>query len=348
MVPRVRSPGNGFVGGVLDSSEEETMIRKLLQGLFAFALVAAALAAGAQTYPARAVNFVVPYPAGGIYDLAARVIGAKLAESWGQPFLVQNRVGANGIIGTDSVAKSASDGYTIMMGGIGPHGINPSLYAKLPYNPVRDFAAVIHVISMPNVLVVHPSVDARSVKDLIALARAQPGRLTFSSAGSGSSQHLSGEMLKMMAGVNMTHVPYKGSAPSVTAVLAGEVSLQFGNINDVAEHVRGGKLRALAVTSAQRIPVLPDAPTMVESGIPGYEATAWIGVLAPAATPREIVTRLNQDIGRVLQTPDVLARLSQQGSAKIVGGSPEQFGDFIRAEVAKWASVVKQGGLKVE
>ena len=323
-------------------------MRKVLQGLFTFVLVAAALAAGAQTYPARAVNFVVPYPAGGYYDLLARVIGGKLAESWGQPFLVQNRVGANGMIGTDFVAKSAPDGYTIMMGGIGPHGINPSMYAKLPYNPVRDFAPVIHVASAPNVLVVHPSVDARSVKDLIALARSKPGALTFSSAGSGSSQHLSGEMLKMMAGVNMTHVPYKGSAPAVTAMLAGEVSLLFGTMADVVEHIRGGKLRALAVTSARRIPVLPEVPTMVESGIPGYEATAWFGVLAPAATPREIVTRLNQDIGRVLQMPDVLARISQQGSAEIVGGSPEQFGDFIRAEVAKWASVVKQAGVKVE
>lgn len=323
-------------------------MRKLLQGLFAFALVATALAAGAQTYPARAVHFVVPYPAGGYYDLLARVIGVKLNENWGQPVLVENRVGANGMIGTDFVAKSASDGYTIMMGGIGPHGINPSMYAKLPYNPVRDFAAVIHVASAPNVLVVHPSVATRSVRELIALARAQPGQLTFSSAGSGSSQHLSGEMLKMMAGVNMTHVPYKGSAPAVTAVLAGEVSLLFGTMADVVEHVRGGKVRALAVTSARRIPVLPDVPTMVEAGVPGYEATAWFGVLAPAATPREIVTRLNQDIGRVLQMPDVLARISQQGSAEIVGGTPEQFGDFIRAEVAKWALVVKQAGVKVE
>jgi len=323
-------------------------MRKVLQGLFTFVLVAAALAAGAQTYPARAVNFVVPYPAGGYYDLLARVIGGKLAESWGQPFLVQNRVGANGMIGTDFVAKSAPDGYTIMMGGIGPHGINPSMYAKLPYNPVRDFAPVIHVASAPNVLVVHPSVAARSVKDLIALARSKPGALTFSSAGSGSSQHLSGEMLKMMAGVDLTHVPYKGSAPAVTAMLAGEVSLLFGTMADVVEHIRGGKLRALAVTSARRIPVLPEVPTMVESGIPGYEATAWFGVLAPAATPREIVTGLNQDIGRVLQMPDVLARISQQGSAEIVGGTPEQFGEFIRAEVAKWASVVKQAGVKVE
>ena len=321
---------------------------KLLQGLFAFALVATALAAGAQTYPARAVNFVVPYPAGGIYDLAARVIGAKLAESWGQPFLVQNRVGANGIIGTDSVAKSASDGYTIMMGGIGPHGINPSMYAKLPYNPVRDFAAIIHVASAPNVLVVHPSVDARSVNELISLARAKPGQLTFSSAGSGSSQHLSGEMLKTMEGISITHVPYKGSAPGVTAVLGGEVTMMFGTMADVVEHVRGGKLRALAVTSARRIPVLPDLPTMVEAGVPGYEATAWFGMVGPAGMPHEIVAKLNQEIGRVLRMPDVLGRIAQQGSAEIVGGSPEQFGEFIRAEGAKWADVVKRAGVKVE
>ena len=323
-------------------------MRKVLQGLFTFTLVAAALAAGAQTYPARAVNFIVPYPAGGYYDLLPRVIGAKLADSWGQPFLVQNRVGANGMIGTDFVAKSASDGYTIMMGGIGPHGINPSMYAKLPYNPVRDFAPVIHVASAPNVLVVHPSVDARSVKDLIALARSKPGQFTFSSAGSGSSQHLSGEMLKTIAGVNMTHVPYKGSAPAVTAVLAGEVSLLFGTMADIVEHIRGGKVRALAVTSARRIPVLPDVPTMVESGVPGYEATAWFGVVGPAGMPLEIVAKLNQEIGRVLRMPDVLGRISQQGSAEIVGGSPEQFGEFIRAEVAKWADVVKRAGVKVE
>ena len=322
-------------------------MRKMQTTLLAI-LLACAAAASAQVYPTKAVRVVVPYPAGGYYDLLARVIGGKLAETWSQPFVVENRIGANGMIGTDFVAKSAPDGYTIMMGGIGPLGINPSMYAKLPYNPVRDFAPIIHVASAPNVLVVHPSVDARSVKELISLARAKPGQLTFSSAGSGSSQHLSGEMLKTMEGISITHVPYKGSAPGVTAVLGGEVTMMFGTMADVVEHVRGGKLRALAVTSARRIPVLPDVPTMVEAGVPGYEATAWFGMVGPAGMPREIVTKLNQEINRVLQTPDVLARISQQGSAEIVGGSPEQYGAFIRAEVAKWGNVVKEAGLKVE
>ena len=322
-------------------------MRKMQTTLLAI-LLACAAAASAQVYPTKAVRVVVPYPAGGYYDLLARVIGAKLADTWSQPFVVENRIGANGMIGTDFVAKSAPDGYTIMMGGIGPLGINPSMYAKLPYNPVRDFAPIIHVASAPNVLVVHPSVDARSVKELISLARAKPGQLTFSSAGGGSSQHLSGEMLKTIEAINITHVPYKGSAPGVTAVLAGEVTMMFGTMADVVEHARGGKLRALAVTSARRIPVLPDVPTMVEAGVPGYEATAWFGMVGPAGMPREIVTKLNQEINRVLQTPDVLARISQQGSAEIVGGSPEQYGAFIRAEVAKWGNVVKEAGLKVE
>ncbi len=323
-------------------------MKRMLQTLIGVMLACAAAVASAQTYPTKAVRVVVPYPAGGYYDLLARVIGAKLAETWSQPFVVENRVGANGIIGTDYVAKSVPDGYTIMMGGIGPHGINPSMYPKLPYNPIRDFAPIIHVASAPNVLVVHPSVNARSVKELIALAQSRPGDLTFSSAGTGSSQHLSGELFKLSSAVKMTHVPYKGSAPAVTAVLAGEVTLLFGTMADVVEHVRAGKLRALAVTGARRIPALADVPTMVEAGVPGYEATAWFGMLAPANTPRDIVVKLNLEINRVLQLPEVLARISQQGSAEILGGSPEQFGVFIRDEVAKWANVVKETGVKAE
>lgn len=311
-----------------------------------FACLAAA--AWGQSYPAKAVHVVVPYPAGGYYDLLARVIGGKLQETWGQPFVVENRVGANGMIGTDYVAKAAPDGYVIMMGGIGPHGTNPSIYQKLPYNPVRDFAAIIHVASAPNVLVVHPTVPARTVSDLVALAKAKPGGLTFSSAGRGSSQHLSGEMLKTIAGIDTTHVPYKGSAPGVTAVLAGEVSMMFATMADVVEHVRGGKVRALAVTGARRIPALPDVPTMVEAGIAGYEATAWFGMVAPAAVPRDIISKLNQEVGRILRMPDVLVRISQQGSAEIIGGTPEQFGEFIRSEVAKWSRVVKAAGVKPE
>ena len=323
-------------------------MRRSTQAFTGILFACLAAAAWGQSYPAKAVHVVVPYPAGGYYDLLARVIGGKLQETWGQPFVVENRVGANGMIGTDYVAKAAPDGYIIMMGGIGPHGTNPSIYQKLPYNPVRDFAAIIHVASAPNVLVVHPTVAARTVGDLVALARAKPGVLTFSSAGRGSSQHLSGEMLKTIARIDMTHVPYKGSAPGVTAVLAGEVSMMFATMADVVEHVRGGKVRALAVTGARRIPALPDVPTMVESGIAGYEATAWFGMVAPAAAPRDIVSKLNQEVGRILQLPDVLVRISQQGSAEIVGGTPEQFGEFIRSEVAKWSRVVKEAGVKPE
>lgn len=321
-------------------------MRKALEALLGIVLTGLASLAVAQTWPARPVHFVVPYPAGGYYDILARVIGAELAETLGQPFVVENRVGANGMVGTDYVAKSAPDGYTIMMGGIGPHGINPSMYPNLPYSPTRDFAAVIHVASAPNVLVVHPSVPVHNVKELIALARAKPGQIPFSSAGSGSSQHLSGAMLNMMAGIKLNHVPYKGSAPSVTAVLAGEVSMLFGTMADVVGHVHAGKLRALAVTSVQRIPALPEVPTMIEAGLPGFEATAWFGVLAPAATPRPIVERLNGEINRIIKSPEVLKRISQQGSALIVGGTPEQFADFIRAEIEKWGKVVKDSGAK--
>jgi tripartite-type tricarboxylate transporter receptor subunit TctC len=249
-------------------------------------------------------------------------------------------------VGTDFVAKSAPDGYTIMMGGIGPHGINPSMYPNLSYSPTRDFAAVIHVASAPNVLVVNPAVPVKSLGELIALARAKPGQVPFSSAGSGSSQHLSGEMLNTMAGIKLNHVPYKGSAPSVTAVLAGEVSVLFGTMADVVGHVKSGKLRALAVTSESRIPALPEVPTMIEAGLPGFEATAWFGVLAPAATPRPIVERLNGEINRILQKPEVLKRISQQGSALILGGTPEKFAEFIRAEIEKWGKVVRDSGAK--
>ncbi|TAK80129.1 MAG: tripartite tricarboxylate transporter substrate binding protein [Betaproteobacteria bacterium] len=321
-------------------------MRKALKALLGIVLTGVASLAVAQNWPARPVHFVVPYPAGGYYDVLARVIGAELAETLGQAFVVENRVGANGMVGTDYVAKSAPDGYTIIMGGIGPHGINPSMYPNLTYSPTRDFAAVIHVASAPNVLVVNPSVPVHNVKELIALAKAKPGQIPFSSAGSGSSQHLSGEMFNMMAGIKLNHVPYKGSAPSVTAVLGGEVSMLFGTMADVVAHVHAGKLRALAVTSESRIPALPEVPTMIESGLPGFEATAWFGVLAPAATPRPIVERLNGEINRILKRPEILKRISQQGSALIVGGTPEQFSDFIRAEIEKWGKVVRESGAK--
>jgi tripartite-type tricarboxylate transporter receptor subunit TctC len=323
-------------------------MRKILGFAISVVLACAACAAWAQAYPAKSVRMVVPYPAGGYYDLLARVIGQKLGEMWGQTLVVDNRAGANGIVGTELVAKSPPDGYTIEMGGIGPHGINPSLYDKLPYDAVRDFAPVIHVANAPNVLVVHPSVPVASVAQLIALAKARPGQLNYASNGSGSSPHLSAEMFASMAGIRMQHVPYKGSAPAVTDILAGQVALLFGTMGDVVPHIRAGKLRALAVTGARRIPALPDVPTMIEAGVPGYESVAWFGVMAPAATPREIVLKLNQDIARTMQMPDVLEKITAQGSAEIVGGPPEQFGAFVRAEIAKWAKIVKESGAKAD
>jgi len=319
-----------------------------LRNLLVFLLACAPLIAGAQAYPTKPVRMIVPYPAGGYYDFLARTIGQKLGEGWGQSLLVENRAGANGIVGTDYVAKSAADGYTIMMGGIGPHGINPSLYPKLPYDTLRDFAPVIHVATAPNVLVVHPSLEVRSVTDLITLARTRANQLSYASNGSGSSNHLSAEMFSTAVGVRMIHVPYKGSAPAVTDLLGGQVNLLFGTMADVVAHIRAGKLRALAVTGAARISMLPDVPTMIEAGVPGYDSTAWFGVLAPAATPAEIIVKLNQDIGRTMQIPEVLEKINLQGSSNIIGGTPEQFGAFIRAEIAKWARVVKESGARAD
>ena len=302
----------------------------------------------AASYPNKPVRLIVPYPPGGQYDVYARILGAKLSDVWHQRVVVENRVGANGIVGTNFVAKSAPDGYTIMMGGIGPHGINPSLYSKLPYDVLRDFTPVIHVGSAPNVLVVNPTVAAYSVRELISLAKSKPRQLSFSSAGSGSSQHLSGEMFKMVAGVDMMHVPYKGGAPGALAVVGGEVTLMFASMSDVVMQVRAGKLRALAVTSAQRIPALPDTPTMIEAGVPDFVVNAWFGVFAPAGTPDQIINKLNKDIESLLQMPDIAERLSMGGSSVIVGGTPAQFGEFIRAEIEKWSKVVNASGAKVD
>jgi tripartite-type tricarboxylate transporter receptor subunit TctC len=322
-------------------------LRRVQQVLTVLLFTLAALAR-AQSYPVKPVHIVVPYAAGGTYDLYARAIGQKLSEMWGQPVIIEDRSGANGIAGTDFVAKSAPDGYTIMMGGIGPHGINPSLYSSLPYDPIRDFAPVIYVAYAPNVLIVNPSIKVQSVKDLILYARSRPGQLTFSSAGSGSSQHLSAELFNTMTGIRITHIPYRGGAPGATAVLAGEVSLMFASASDALKYVGTDRVRMLAVTSARRIPAFPEVPTMIEAGVPGFMAAAWFGVLAPAATQPEIVNKLNRDIGNVLKIPEVAERVSLQGSAEIVGGTPEQFGAFIRTEIAKWAAVVKASGAKVD
>lgn len=302
----------------------------------------------AQPYPSKPIRTVVPYPAGGYYDLIARVVGQKLGESLGQPIVVENRAGANGIIGTEFTARSAPDGHTIMVGGIGPHGINPGLYAKLPYDPVRDFEPVILVSVAPNILVVHASVAASSVQELIAIARARPGQLNYASNGSGSAPHLAGEMFAGMSGTRLNHVPFKGSAPALTSMLGGQTEVHFGNASDVMPHIRSGKLRALAVTGPRRVSALADTPTMMEAGLPNYEYVAWFAYFAPAATPREIILRLNADIGRILQLQDVRERLSGQGSVEVVGGTPEQLAGYVGSEIAKWSKVVRDSGAKAD
>jgi len=310
-------------------------------------LLAASLAAHAQDYPAKPVRWVVPFPAGGPLDIVARVIGVRLSETWGQPVIVDNRPGAGGNIGAEVVAKSAPDGYTIVMGALSTHAVNVSLFRKLPYDPVRDFAPVTLISEVPNVLVVNPAVPAKTVAEFIAYARANPGKLNFASGSTGSAGHLAGELFKTMARVDMTHVPYKGAAPAVTDLLAGQVQLMFDNLASALPNIRAGRLRALAVTTKKRSAFVPELPTIAESGLPGFDVSTWFGVMAPAATPRPIVNRLHDGIVRALAQPDVKERLAAMG-AEPVGDTPEQFGAFVKSEIAKYAKVVKDSGARVD
>jgi tripartite-type tricarboxylate transporter receptor subunit TctC len=303
--------------------------------------------AGAQTYPTKPIRIVVPFPPGGATDILARDVAQKLSESFGQQVIVDNRPGAGGNIGSELVARSAPDGYTLEMGTVGTHAINASLYSKMPYDHVKDFVPVILVAGVPNVLVVNPAVPANSVAELIAYAKANPGKLNFASSGAGTSIHLSGELFKVMAGVQMTHIPYKGSAPALQDLLGGQVQLMFDNLPPSLPQIKAGKLRALAVTSLTRAPALPDVPTVAEAGLPGFEASSWFGILAPAGTPPAIVAKLNAEIAKWLATPEAKEKLSKQG-ANAAGGSPEDFARHIAAETTKWAKVVKDSGAKVD
>ena len=309
----------------------------------------AAFAAGvsAQAYPTKPIRIVVPFPAGGTTDVLARAAAQKLAETLGQPAVVDNRPGAGGNIGAELVAKSAPDGYTLLMGTVGTHAINPGLYPKLPYDHVKDFAPVILVAGVPNVLVINPALPVNSVPELIAYAKANPGKLNFASSGNGTSIHLSAELFKTMAGVQMTHVPYKGSAPALQDLVGGQVQLMFDNLPSSLALIKGGKLKALAVTSATRAAALPDVPTLAESGLPGFEASSWFGLLAPAGTPPLVIGKLNGEIAKWLATPEAKERLLTQG-AIAAGGTPEDFARFIAAETAKWQKVVKDSGAKVD
>lgn len=303
--------------------------------------------AAAQAYPAKLVRIVVPFPPSGGSDVIARIFVPKLAEVLGQQVLVDNRAGANGNVGTEIVARSAPDGHTLLFNGSGTLAINPSLYAKLPYDSVRDFAAISLIVVQPHVLVVHPSVPAKSVKNLIALAQAQPGKLNFASSGSGSLAHLAGEMFKSMARVEMVHVPYKGAAPSLVDLMAGQVHLVFSSSPSVMPHVKNHKLRALAVTTAKRVAIMAELPTIVESGLPGFVVTGWYGLLAPAGTPGHVIAKLNSDLVSTLNQPEVRQKLEDVGLEVEVSTS-QGFGDFIKAEIAKYAKVVRSANIRVD
>ena len=319
---------------------------------FAIALLALLLgglpaACLADAYPAKTIRIVAPFPPGGPADILSRIIANRLGLSLGQQVIVENRPGAGGNIGADFVAKSPADGYTLLLGFVGTHAINASLYSKMPYDNVKDFEPVAQVATVTIVLVVHPSVPATSVKELVALAKAKPGQLTFGSPGNGTPQHLAGELFNTMAGVSMLHVPYKGAVPALTDLLGGRISMIFSSMPPALPHVRNGKIRALGVTSLERTPAAPDIPTIAESGLPGYVVDNWYGILAPRGTPKEIVAKLSAEIVKIMGLPDVKENLSAQG-ADPAGSTPEQFAAYIKDETAKWAKIVKFSGARVD
>ena len=320
------------------------MLRMLIAGL----ALALAAPASAQTYPTKPVKIVVPYTPGGATDIFARLVAQKLSQPLGQQVVVENRPGAGGNIGADIVAKAEPDGHTLVMATVATHAINPGLYARMPYDAVRDFEPVAFVAGVPNVMEVNPkNVKAKSVPEFIAEAKAEPGKFSVASSGNGTSIHLSAELFKQMTGVDMVHVPYKGSAPAVNDLIAGQVDVMFDNLPASIQHIRAGTLRPLAVTSAERSPALPDVPTVAESGVPGYEASSWFALYAPARTPKEIVERLNAEVRTALEDPDMRKRFADLGG-DIRPMSPAELAAFQKAELEKWAKVVKLSGAKAE
>ncbi|MDB5931063.1 MAG: hypothetical protein JWR60_2770 [Polaromonas sp.] len=308
----------------------------------------AAVPAGAQAaYPSKTITIIVPFAAGGTTDILARIVGQALTAELGQTVIVDNRAGAGGNIGGQAAARATADGYTLFMGTVGTHAINASLYKKMPFDPVKDFSPLTRVANVPNLLVANPAQPFKTVKELIAYAKANPGKLNFGSSGNGSSIHLSGELFKSMAKVDMQHVPYKGSAPAMTDLLGNQVAIMFDNMPSAIQHVRSGKLRAIAVTTPKRSPELPDVPTIAEAGVPGYEATSWFGMFAPAATPPAVIARLNTAIVKVLAKPEVSKQINEQG-AEVYSETPQQFATFIQKEAAKWSKVVKDSGASMD
>jgi tripartite-type tricarboxylate transporter receptor subunit TctC len=319
--------------------------------LAAALLAALALLPGAApaqvTYPTKPIRLIVPSPPGDGSDLMARAIGDKLAQAWGQPVVVDNRQGAGGRVGTEAAAKAAPDGYTLIMGNAGSHGINAALYKDLPYDVERDFAPITQVMRAPNVLVVTPSLPAKNVTEFIALLKANPGKYSYGSGGNGSSAHFTAELFKSMAGVDIAHIPYKGATPALTDVIAGEVVMFMGNLPPAMGHIKAGRVRALAVTTAQRTPLAPDLPTVAESGLPGFETVAWFGLFAPAGTPREIVDKLRDEVAKIIQQPDVRERIATLGGEP-VGNTPAAFAVIVRDDVAKWKKVAREAKISAD
>lgn len=319
----------------------------LVAALMIGAFITAAGHAMAGPYPDRPVHLVVPYPAGGPVDVLARVLGEKLSATLGQPFIVEDRPGASGTVGSELVARSAPDGYTLVLGNNATHATNETLYPNLRYATLRDFAPIGLAATVTNILVVAPSLPAGSVQALIADAKANPGKLNYASSGSGSAAHLTAEMFKLMTGTNIVHVPYSGAAPAMTDLLAGRVGLMFATAPSAVAYVKAGRVRALAVTSAARWDGLPDVPTMAEAGVPGFTSEAWFGLFAPAATPPDIVGRLNTALVKAVAAEDVRTKLAAQGF-RVASDSPDQFRAFVAAEIAKWAEVIRKSGAHVD
>ena len=314
-------------------------------GIVTLALIAGGVAA--QTYPAKLVRLISPYPPAGVNDLLARIIAPKLSEYLGQPVVVENRAGATGNIGAEIVARSPPDGHTLLMGQAGNLSINVSLMAKMPFDPVKDFAPITLVAATPNVLVVHPSLPVRSVKDLVALAKAKPGMINYATSGIGSPGHLAAELLNKSAGIKMIHIPYKGASPALADVIAGNAHLYFTSPASAMPFMPSGRLRMVAVASLKRSALLPDLPTVAEAGYPDFDVSSWWGVVAPAATPREVIMRLHADINRVLALPETRTKIADLG-AEIVTSTPDQFAAYIKTETAKWAKLIREVGVKPE
>ena len=318
-----------------------------LQFAVACALSALAAGAAAQQYPSKTVRFVVPFVAGGPTDIQGRMLGEKLGQRLGQQFIIDNRGGANGNIGLELTAKAPPDGYTIVIATVGTWAVNPSLYKNMPFDPVKDFAPIMQVSSSPGVLVVHPSVPVKNVKELIALAKAKPGKLDYGSSGVGGFGHISGALFCLMTKTEMVHIPYKSSAPSLTDLIAGQIQVLFNNAISTVPFIKSGQTRALAVTSLKRMNALPDLPSLDETGIKGYDNSSWSAVAAPAGTPKEIITKLNTELNQILKLPDVQERNASFG-ADPVGGTPEQYGEYLKSEIAKFARVVKEAKISAQ